>query len=325
MQLPAADGFEPSIAAERKVLRWMGSLTMFLVGAGLLYLYGVTISNDVGEYALTWNAVRGVSFIEAWKAGRFEIGSLFVYYVFAQFLSAALTFYAIGLLTFSIKYHLIRKYLLYPVAAVAVYIVLFLEIHDGNQIRAAMAACLVLYAVVVPPEDRPSYLVLAGIATLFHYSGLLILVLYGLRSPMIGLSSIVVVSFVWDRIVASSPALGFALLYLSQGVGQVNLTSSLFVVQVAISIACALQWKKFSDTQKRGAYLVMSGAVFYVAFIRNPVLAHRLRELSILGVLPVLFSGDTKLRYTFAIIWLGVVYWMAYGAQSVVSELYSTL
>lgn len=327
----AADGADgivlarPRVIAEQRALSLVGGAGLYATAAYLLYLFGKYVSNDVGEYVALWHMVRELPFLDAWLAGRFEIGSLFVFWILAQVLSPLATFYFVGLTAFSVKYHLIRKYLHYPVVALAIYVALFLHLHDANQIRAALAGCFLLYALVAPTGGRFFYLILAGIASLFHYSGLMILALYAVRTPFTGFAVIGVASVAWDYLIGGSAALSFAVVFLSKGVGEVNLTSSLFVVQVVIALASAIQWKRFSDAQRRGAYLIMCGALFYVAFIDNPIMAHRLRELSMLGVFPLLFLGDRKARYTFVAIWLGVGYVFVYNLVVVLRELLSAI
>jgi hypothetical protein len=77
--------------------------------------------------------------------------------------------------------------------------------------------------------------------------------------------------------------------------GDVSLTNPFFIMQVCISIACAFNWRKLSEGQKRGALLNMVGVVAYIAFINNPVVAHRLRELSQIGIFAILFLGVRRL------------------------------
>ena len=314
-----------SVMPEQKALFFLGNVGVFLLLAAFLDLLGTYVSNDAHEYIGLWEMVRNVPFLDAWLAGRFEIGSLFVFWAFAQVLSPVATFYFIGLGAFSIKYYLIRKYLHYPLGALCLYVAMFLHLHDANQIRAAIAACFVLYALLAPTGGRMSYLLIGGIASLFHYSGMLVFVLYGLRAPLTGLAFIVVVSVVWDFVIARSAVLSFAMSFLSRGVGEVNLTSPLFIMQVIISIACGLQWRHFSEAQKKGAYMIAAGAVFYVAFIANPIMAHRLRELSMLGIFPLLFMGNREPRPAFVFVWLGVIFVASYDLFFVLRELFQAM
>lgn len=161
---------------------------------------------------------------------------------------------------------------------------------------------------------------LAVIAALFHYSGLIILFLYFVRAPLIGLALIALLSAAFDFIITST---GLASGYLSTGYGNVNLLSSVSTMQLFLSITCALKWKSLTAAQKKGAYLIMIGTVFYFSFYNNPQLAHRLRELSLLGIFPLLFLGERKVTYSFIVMWSCVGYIVTYTLWAVIDELLS--
>lgn len=322
VQATVAPAPEVALRAKRRALQGLLWLSLFAVSVVILYIFGVTVSNDAGEYALTWDAVQGVSFMEAFRVGRFEIGSLFVFYVFAQFLSSGATFFAVGLLAFSAKAYLLKKYLWYPFAGLCLYVGLFVYAHDANQIRAALAACVILYALLTQHSGK-GYLLLAALAGVFHYSGLIIYVLYFARKPLLGLGSLVGLSLVWNQLISSSATLRFAIIFMSNQEGEVHLTSSLFIMQTIISIVCALQWRKLSEMQRRGAYFLMTGVVCYVAFRNNAILAHRLFELSLLGIFPLLLAERHKLTYAFSIIWMGVGYMLVYNIWFIGQKLQS--
>lgn len=308
-------------AGEQQVLSSVAALIVFFLAALVLFVFGRTVSNDALEYDHMWYAVHDAGLLNAWRAGRHELGSVLVYGLFAQLLSPGATFYAVGLAAFSVKYYLLRKYTVYPFLALCLYVALFLHTYDASRIRIALAACFILYALLAS-TGRTSYLVLAGVASVFHYSGLIIGVLYFVRAPFIGLASIVVLSFAWNYLLTSSDTLTVALrFFFSTGEGEVHLTNSIFVMQAVIASACALEWKGLTEAQRKGAYFLMSGAVFYVFFFDNPILAHGLRELSLLGLIPLLFLGRHKLTYAFSIIWLCVGYIVVYELRNVMREL----
>ena len=64
----------------------------------------------------------------------------------------------------------------------------------------------------------------------------------------------------------------------------------------------------------------MMGTIFYILFYNNAIMAHRLRELSMIGIFPLLFLGERKLEYSFIIIWLCVGYIVAYSIWIVMTE-----
>ena len=260
-----------------------------------LYFIIITVANDVSNYVLIWEYSQDVEFINIFSALRLEIGSFFILWGLANFFSAYTMIYLTGLLALSIKYYLFNKYLNHALLAYVLYVLAFVHLLDANQLRAALASCVVIYALFVSPKSKFTYLFLTGIAVLFHYSGVIILALYFVRSPILILILMYVASFVFDLIVSSSPYLSFARVWLSNAAGQVNLTNSFWIMQVLISILCAFNWNSLSEGQKRGALFNMVGVVAYVAFLNNAHVAHRVRELTQLGIFAILFLGSPRL------------------------------
>ena len=98
-----------------------------------------------------------------------------------------------------------------------------------------------------------------------------------------------------DKNVMSFDFFEFARIWLKDPKGQVNLTNSFFIMQVFIAITCVIYWKSLSEGQRRGALFNMMGVVIYISFLENPIVAHRLRELTQLGIFPILFLGAPRL------------------------------
>ena len=262
-----------------------------------LYFIIITVANDVSNYVIIWEFSQGRTFLRVFTDYSLEIGSLFILWGFANFFSAYTTIYLTGLLALSIKYYLFNKYLNYALIAYALYVLAFVHLLDANQLRAALASCVVIYALFASPKSKFTYLFLTGIAVLFHYSGVVILALYFVRAPIFILTLMLVAGFAFDSIVSSSPYFSFAMKWYSPNnlFGQVNLTNSFWIMQVLISILCAFNWSTLSEGQKRGALFNMVGVVAYVAFLDNPIVAHRVRELTQLGIFAILFLGSPRL------------------------------
>lgn len=265
--------------------------SMFLILYGLI----LTVANDVENYVIIWDFSRDWSYLETFTQRRLEPGSLLILWTLAHFFSAHVMIYLTGLLGLSIKYYLFNKYLNHALIAFVIYVLAFVHILDANQIRAALAACFLFYAILAPPSSRYTYFFLAIFASLFHYSGIIILSLYFLNFPVLALIGIIFLGFAFDMIVSSSELLSFAIVWLSSGKGSVSLMNSFFIMQVFISVICTIFWKTLSEGQKRGAFLNMIGVAIYIAFMDNPIVAHRLRELSQLGIFAILFLGSRRL------------------------------
>ncbi len=268
-----------------------------LIPATLLILYLLinTVSNDVGEYAIIWSLLNEENFFAAFSVLRYEFGSLLVLWILANLFSPLTMFFLTGAIAITIKYYLFNKYLNYSFIAFIFYVLAFVPVLDANTLRAALAVCFIFYAIFLEPKSKYSYLFLTIVACLFHYSGVIILLFYFVRHPILPLVGIVCLGFILDSIISSSAYLTFAMIWLSSAEGAVSLTNPFFIMQVCISIVCAFNWRKLSEGQKRGALLNMLGVVAYIAFINNPIVAHRLRELSQIGIFAILFLGVRRL------------------------------
>jgi len=299
--------------------------SIILLSATALILYGLnsTISNDISNYEIIWGLIHGVDFFQSFQNLRYEFGSFLILWIFANFFSAGTMFYLTGLMALSIKYYLFNKYLHYPLLAYVIYVLTFAHILDANQIRVALAVCVIFYATFISPKSKFTYLFLSIVAVLFHYSGVIILFLYFVRRPVLGLSLIVFLGFSFDIIISSSDYFAFALIWHSDPLGNVNLTSSLFIMQVCISILCAVNWRTLSEGQKRGAFINMVGVVIYISFLDNAIVAHRMRELSQIGIFAILFLGKRNLTAVKLITSICLSYIVAYNLLLVFSELMS--
>ena len=303
-----------------KLILFFLSTMVFCSAAWVLYQLGLT-SHDVGQYKITWTNATNRTFSDLYSETRFEIGSSFLFWNLAQAFSAAMTFYFFGLIALSTKFYLIKKYFNYPLIVFCIYTITFVHILDGNQIRAALACTVLLYALCAPSRNSFSYFILAIIAGLFHYSGIVILAFCFIRIPLFGLAGIVVLGLVYTWLIMSVDYFAFAKIWLPSPDGQVNFTSSVFILQVCIAIVCALVWKKLSDGQKKGAYLNAIGVVVYIVFSNNGIVAHRIRELSQLGILAVLFLGDKRLTYVKLVSAICLGYIVLYNVVYIVERL----
>ena len=272
------------------------SIIVLLFAAWFLYQYGI-YSHDYGEYEKIWHYTNGVSFSDAYLNARYEIGSYFLFWNLSQVTSAAQTFYIFGLISLSSKFYLIKRNYNYPLVSFSLYMIIFVPILDANQIRAALAMTILMYSLCIKSNNIFTYLVLAGIAVLFHFSGIIILILYLVRFPLLGLIGLIVFSFSVQILISSFSYLAFAEYWLASPSGKANLTSSIFILQAGIFFVSIYFWKKLSYLQQKGAYLNAFGVLIYVLFIDYDIVAHRIRELSQIGIMSILFFGEKKWTY----------------------------
>ena len=295
------------------------------LSVSFLVLYGliITVANDVANYEIIWEFSQGRSFIEVFNQRRLELGSLFILWSFANYFSAITMIFLTGLIALSAKYYLFNKYINRTLIAYVLYVIAFAHILDANQIRAALASCFIIYAILVPPKSKYTYLLLTIFAVIFHYSGVIILSLYFVRRPIFILIVVIIASIFFDIIVASSSYLSFAIVWLSGGAGAVSFINSFWIMQILIAILCAFNWNSLSEGQKRGAFLNMLGVIFYVAFQGAPIIAHRIRELSQLGIFAILFLGSRSLTAVKAGTSICFAYIIGYNMLLITLELMS--
>lgn len=305
-----------------KLLLLSFNVLVFVLAVLLLYVLGLS-SHDVEEYEIMWSFTNDTNFLDAYSKNRFEFGSYFLFWNLAQFFSAAMTFYVFGLIALTAKFYVLQKYYNFPLIVFCIYIVTFVHILDGNQIRAALAATIIMYSLCIQPRNSFSYLFLALIAALLHYSGIVILAFYFTRAPLLGIISLLVFGFIFNGLISSSDYFAFARIWLADPDGVVNLTSSAFLMQVLVAIFCVFFWNNLNYQEKKGAFLNVFGVVTYIIFMDNAIVAHRIRELSMLGILAVIFLGDNRLTYVRFVASLGLVYIFLYNAVYVTGRLFS--
>jgi len=291
--------------------------------AALSLLYGLvnTVANDTVNYEIIWSLLYGSQFFESFFQLRYEFGSLFILWSLANSFSASSMVFLTGVIALSVKYYLFNKYLNYSLLAFLLYALAFVHIVDANQLRLALATCVVFYALFTEPRSRYTYFFLTVVAVLFHYQGIIILFLYFTRWPVLAILVCVLSGFIFDSIVTSFDVFQFAMIWRADPDGNVNLTNSFFIMQCFLGITCAVNWKRLSDGQKRGALINMVGIAIYLSFLDNAIVAHRMRELSQMGFFAILFLGHPRLTSTKLVAWLVMGYFVLYNSFLIYSEL----
>jgi len=286
----------------------------------VLYVLIITVGNDVGNYTIIWKDARNTQF---WDIAhkRIEIGSHFVIWFLSHYFSAINTIFVIGILALLTKYYIFRKYLNHILIAYILYVITFAHILDANQIRQSLAICFLFYALLVPPKSQYTYLILTAFAVLFHYSGIIILALYFVRWRLALVILIITSAIFFKYIVYSTLYLSHAIVWINNLDGRVSFINSFWIMQVFIAILCAFYWNSLSEGQRRGALLNLLGVVVYVSYVDYPIIAHRVRELSQLGIFPILFLGARELTYVKLGTSLCFTYIVGYNIYLILKEL----
>lgn len=270
-----------------------------------LTYYGVIIEND--------------SFTETLYSSRFEPGFVFLSHFFSRIIhSPEAFFFLISSVVVLLKYRLFIKNLYSPLIGWLFYTVVFLPVFESNQLRTGIATLFLLYVMLAREKIKGVLLFPTFLAMLFHYLGAIIL-FFNLQKKLIffilGFILLAVLSINLDNILMLLHTEVLPLkVFMSSSNDYVraNIFSSVHIAQLCICILGLMNWSKLSLNQKRGLFLIFLGSFFYILFSYNPGISHRIREISLLGIIPLLFSDKIKLTNSFLILIMFVIYITCY-------------
>jgi len=195
----------------------------------------------------------------------------------------------------------------------------FIPVLDSNQLRSGIATLFVLY-VIMKRDNIKGFLFFPTILAMsFHYLGFIIF-LFNLQKRLLffilGIVSIVFLGYYMDSILLmlDSEVLPLKIFISSSNdYGRVNIFSSVHIVQFCIIILGLMNWNKLSLNQRRGLFLIFLGSFLYILFVYNPSIAHRIREISLLGIFPLIFADKIRWSYSFFLLIIGVLYIASYS------------
>jgi hypothetical protein len=307
-------------------LTYVRHIVILILSTLLLILYTATISNDFIQYQLIFNKIKASDgALEAVLENRYEPGFTILYYLLSDFVKANNAFLIVAFTILLIKYILFIRYLDYPITSWLVYIVIFLPYLEANQLRTAIASAVILY-VLLTPDLKQKYILQAMLASIFHYIGLIILILKYNNKPIVSLLLILFLAGSLNSIIPLVSNSIFKFNYfLTTGTESVNLINSNTIAQFFISIYCVYNWKSFNNVQKRGAFFIIAGLLIYIILSDNPGIVHRVREVSLLGIFPLLFSGRIRVTPSSLLAFSGVLIIFTYYLYSTTSESLSFL
>lgn len=263
------------------------------------------------------------SFNESINSSRFEPGFAFLSYYLSRLIeSPTIHFFFVASIVVLIKYKLFVKYLYSPILAWLFYLAVFIPAFESNQLRTAIATIFLLYVLLKREKNKGFFLLQTFFSMLFHYGGAIILffnIERRLKLLLVGLILAVIISFNLDFILkfldSMNPALRLRLFMSTHNEYQTaNIFSSVHITQFFIVILGLISWKTLSQNQKKGLFLIFIGSFIYILLYYNPAIAHRIREISLLGVIPLLFADKIRWSYSFFLIVIGVLYIASYSS-----------
>lgn len=155
----------------------MNSKFMFIV-FGLLALIATFRPDTMHDYYEYQKFFSGV------ETERLEIGFKFVVEYLRNSLNDTIFFFAFfAILSIGLRLWFIQKYASFCLLSIVVYLANVFILHDMIQIRAAFASVALLWSTLyIYKRNFWKFLCIVIVATLFHYSSLIILPLYCLNS-----------------------------------------------------------------------------------------------------------------------------------------------
>ena len=296
-----------------------------LIGTFLLKIFGnEAISNDANNYFDLFERLSNSGLQESLIRELTEPGYLYISWLASKVFSPSSIFFLAGFLPLLYKLYLLRK-LEYGIIAIFLYFLLFLPIQEANQIRGALASCFILYSLLYVPKTSRSYIYLALFSSLFHYSGIIIVAFFFLdkfKSNIPAILAIIFFGIFWNWLISNIALFSFLGHQMSGEEIGVNFTSPIFILHLLTVIAICIMFKDLNYMQRKGFHLILIGLLVYVVFSDTPVIAHRIRELSLLGLIPVLFF-QTKTSYSFLFICTTAFLVSFYSAYMNYSEVFS--
>jgi hypothetical protein len=304
-------------------LRYLSNWIIFLLVVIFLYFLTVSTSNDAKQYLSIITKLSNLSFSQLLVAKftlRGEYSSYFLLWILTKLFSINYVFFILAFISVSVKYFIFSKYLHYSLLAFISYALVFMHILDANQIREASAICFIFAALFIEPKSKYSYLMLALIGMTFHYAAVLILSLYFARKFIFSIALLIITSLTFTQAIQSFDYLSFADIWIASIPNQVNFTSSLFLMQFVVSISGILLWKKLSNIQRKAIYFNTIGVVVYLLFYNYPIIAHRVRELTQISIIPLLFFDRFRLSIL-SLAWpVALFYYILYNLSMIIKE-----
>jgi hypothetical protein len=301
-------------------MKYIYSQIIYVLGLVYLFFLITYTSNDVVQYVGVLLEVQDQNFIEFLNGTKFREVSWAILFFLMKITSASYAFYILAVSSLTAKYYIFSKYYHHYLLAFISYTLIFVQILDANQIREALAVCLVFIALSIEPKRKYTYFLLAIIGVLFHYSALVILLFYFSRHLFLSIVVVFLSSFYFINILLYYPLFDFTQVWLTKIPNQVNFTNSLNFFQACISIAAIISWKELSSIQKKAVYFNTIGVSVYLCFYEYPIIAHRVRELTQIAIIPLLFFHRFKLTYS-SLAWsLSLLFYIFYVSYMVILE-----
>ena len=273
-----------------KLIKYSKLIVVIVTALIFLHVLALPISNDYESYIEYLYTLQNSNLISSISLGRFEPLSVLTFWLMSKVFTPATTLLVLGTVLLFVKYLIFLEKLQRPMFAYVWYLITFAYLLEANQFRFAIASIFIIISLLsIKKKDRLTHLSMAVVGAGFHYSAVVSLIFFTLR-PFVLIFFSLFFWFFMDFFVAQLSTIKPAQIWFSSYTNNsVSLTNPLFICQFCIGLLLLFYWRDLSKTQKKGAILLIFGVIMYIIFWQNPVVAHRLRELSQLGIIGLVF------------------------------------
>jgi hypothetical protein len=274
-----------------KLIKYSKLIVVIITALIFLHVLALPISNDYESYIEYLYTLQNSNLISLISLGRFEPLSVLTFWLMSKVFTPSTTLLVLGVILLYVKYLIFLEKLQRPMLAYVWYLITFAYLLEANQFRFAIASIFIIISLLsVKKKDSLTHLSMAVIGAGFHYSAVLSLIFFFALRPLTLIFFSLFLCFFMDFFFTQLWTIKPLQIWLSFTPNdQVSLTNPLFICQFFIGLLLLFYWRELSKTQKRGAILLIFGAIIYIVFSQNAIVAHRVRELSQLGIIGLVF------------------------------------
>ena len=285
-----------------------------------------TISPDYRQYGFIYEElIIQESLTDALINFRFEPFFTLVFYYLSKILAFTPTFLLIAFTVLLAKYIIFQKFYKYPFAAWFFYMIMFLPHLEASQLRTSIAVTFLIYVISTPIPKKYYFFETIGAAS-FHLLGFIIIFNRFIRNIIIGLLFISFGLLAFKLLIAILTSyIPFLLIYIQNDptLASPSLINSNVLIQAVISVCCIINWRNLNYPQKKGAFLIIIGLIIFFILFSFPGISQRIREISLLGIFPLIFYNRLSLKLPVLIIYLSLSVLFVYNSYFLVLRFFN--
>ncbi len=284
---------------------------LFFIAAAVFFGFasGFRLFGDGRDYLAYEYVYRIMRPVESFEYYRFEPGYMIVSWIskFGLGLSFPVFFSMLATFALSVKFLIFKNYSR-PWFVVIFYLCVFYPLHDYTQLRLAVALAFVLIGTESYFKGRWGLFGgMMALAFSFHTSSIVLVPLiigghyFSDRNLFIGISIIAVGSLSlgvffnnFIGLVSSyNPLIGGYVANIDKQ--SANLFSGANILTFVLIAILLYRFKSLDRPKKTALLLALAGMFLFVSFQFSPVMAHRLKEMLWVFLLPIAFKKEGDL------------------------------